>query len=50
MSDTCICPLALCRLLKTSLIIIWGRWGLPVPYRIPILYAVGKPLQVRHPT
>ena len=36
------------RLLQTSLIITWGRWFLPVPFRIPLLYAVGKPLQVLH--
>jgi hypothetical protein len=26
--------------------VIWGRWGLPVPYRLKILYAFGKPLKV----
>lgn len=36
------------RLLKTSLILTWGRWGLPIPYRVPLLYAVGKPLRVLH--
>jgi 2-acylglycerol O-acyltransferase 2 len=36
------------RLLKTSLIIIWGRWGLPVPFRVPLLYAVGEPLELLH--
>ncbi len=37
---------ALSRLLKTSLILTWGRWGLPIPYRVPLLYAVGKPLRL----
>jgi len=36
------------RLLKTSLILTWGRWGLPIPYRVPLLYAVGKPLRLLH--
>jgi len=36
------------RLLKASLIVTWGRWGLPIPYRIPLLYAVGKPLHLLH--
>ncbi len=36
------------RLLRTSLILTWGRWGLPIPYRVPLLYAVGKPLRVLH--
>lgn len=39
---------ALSRLLKTSLILTWGRWGLPIPYRVPLLYAVGKPLHLLH--
>lgn len=36
------------RLLKTSLILTWGRWGLPIPYRVPLLYAVGEPLRLLH--
>jgi len=36
------------RLLKTSLILIWGRWYLPIPYRRQLLYAIGKPLQLLH--
>jgi diacylglycerol O-acyltransferase 2, plant len=29
-----------------ALIIFWGRGGLPVPYREPILGAMGKPIAV----
>ena len=29
-----------------ALILFWGRWGLPVPFRVPILGAVGMPIPV----
>lgn len=31
-------------LLRTSLVLFWGRWGLPVPFQVPLLYAAGSPL------
>lgn len=35
---------AVSKLLRTSLVLFWGRWGLPVPFQVPLLYAVGTPL------
>jgi acyl-CoA synthetase (AMP-forming)/AMP-acid ligase II len=35
---------ALSRMLRTSLILFWGRFGLPIPHRTPLLTVVGKPL------
>ncbi|CAM9529748.1 unnamed protein product, partial [Choristocarpus tenellus] len=35
------------RLLKVSLVLFWGRWGLPVPFKIPLTYAVGKAIEVK---
>ncbi len=29
-----------------ALILFWGRFGLPVPYRVPILGAMAKPIHV----
>jgi hypothetical protein len=34
------------RQLGFALILFWGRWGLPVPFRVPILGAVGMPIPV----
>lgn len=34
------------RLLRVSLTPFTGRWGLPIPFRLPLLYAVGAPLMV----
>lgn len=34
------------RALQVSLIFFYGRWGLPVPFQKPLLYAVGKPMHV----
>lgn len=39
----------LSRRLGFALIFFWGRWGLPVPYRTPILGAVGVPIAVPQP-
>ena len=39
-------PLAICteRTLRTSLVLFWGRWGLPVPFQVPLLFAAGAPI------
>ena len=37
---------ALSRSAGVSLTYFWGRWGLPVPFRVPILGAVGMPIPV----
>lgn len=36
----------LSRKMRASVGIIYGRWGLPVPRRVPIFQVTGKPLQV----
>ena len=36
----------LSRWLRVSLTPFMGRWGLPIPFRLPLLYAVGAPLMV----
>ena len=35
---------AISRTLRTAIIIFWGRFGLPIPYRTPLLTAIGKPM------
>eukprot|EP00752_Nemacystus_decipiens_P007620 g6810.t1 len=35
------------RVLKASLVLFWGRWGLPVPFKVPVTFAVGKPLDLQ---
>ena len=37
---------AISRFLGFALILFWGRWGLPVPFRVPILGAVGMPIEI----
>jgi len=32
----------LSRLLRVSICVFWGRWGLPIPYRVPILGVLGE--------
>ncbi|XP_026191183.1 diacylglycerol O-acyltransferase 2-like protein 6 [Cyclospora cayetanensis] len=34
------------RLMRTALITFYGRFGLPVAFRVPLLYAIGRPLQI----
>ena len=34
------------RAIGFALIIFWGRFGLPVPYRIPVLGVMGKPIRI----
>eukprot|EP00904_Undaria_pinnatifida_P004885 jgi/Undpi1/1526/HiC_scaffold_11.g04916.m1 len=34
------------RSLKASLVLFWGRWGLPVPFKVPLTFAVGEALEV----
>lgn len=36
----------LSRKMRASVGIIYGRWGLPVPRRVPIFMVTGKPLDV----
>eukprot|EP01036_Dinobryon_divergens_P032140 gene32140-41672_t len=41
------------RKIGVALIVFWGRWGLPIPYRTPILGVMGKPIPVakkEHPS
>jgi 2-acylglycerol O-acyltransferase 2 len=33
-------------LLRVSVTIFWGRWFLPIPFRVPILFLVGTPIEV----
>ena len=32
------------RALRMSLIVFWGRLGLPIPRRVPLLTVIGKPI------
>lgn len=34
------------RLLRMALVTFYGRFGLPVAFRVPLLYAIGRPLQL----
>jgi len=34
------------RLTRISILFFWGRFGLPIPFRVPLLYAVGAPIRV----
>ena len=38
--------LALSRFLRISICFFWGRWGLPIPHRVPILGVLGEPIPV----
>ena len=41
------------RKFQVSLTYIWGRWGLPIPRPVKLLYVTGQPLglpQLEHPT
>lgn len=31
---------------KVSMFAFWGRWGLPIPFRIPLLAVIGEPIPV----
>lgn len=37
---------SLSRMLRTSIIIFWGRFGLPIPHRVPLLTVLGRPIIV----
>lgn len=39
---------ALSRRVKMSIVVFYGRWGTPVPFRHPIKMVVGRPLRVAH--
>jgi 2-acylglycerol O-acyltransferase 2 len=39
---------AISRKVKMSIVIFYGRWGLPVPFRQPIKMATGKIVRVEH--
>ena len=32
------------RYLRTSLVVFWGRFGLPIPFRVPLLTVIGRPI------
>ena len=34
----------LSRTLRVSLVMISGRWGLPIPYRVPVAIVMGEPI------
>jgi hypothetical protein len=36
----------LSRKLQASILIFYGRWGLPVPYRKRLKFIIGKPIKV----
>ncbi|CAM9909492.1 unnamed protein product [Scytosiphon promiscuus] len=36
----------LSRMLKASLVLFWGRWGLPIPFKVPLTFAIGDALEV----
>jgi 1-acyl-sn-glycerol-3-phosphate acyltransferase len=38
----------LSKILKTSIVIFFGRWGLPIPFRQRLLYVVGEPIYPRY--
>ncbi|CBN75192.1 mono-or diacylglycerol acyltransferase type 2 [Ectocarpus siliculosus] len=37
---------SLSRLLKASLVLFWGRWGLPIPFKVPLTFAFGETLDI----
>lgn len=37
---------AISRKLKFGLLLLWGRWGLPIMHRQPILGVMGRPIHV----
>jgi acyl-CoA synthetase (AMP-forming)/AMP-acid ligase II/1-acyl-sn-glycerol-3-phosphate acyltransferase len=36
----------LSRMLRTSIILFWGRFGLPIPHRVPLVTVLGRPIIV----
>mmetsp|Transcript_7984 Transcript_7984/g.12110 ORF Transcript_7984/g.12110 Transcript_7984/m.12110 type:complete len:323 (+) Transcript_7984:166-1134(+) len=32
--------------LKVSIVLFWGRFGLPVPFKVPLLFAIGGPIEI----
>jgi Diacylglycerol acyltransferase len=49
--DICTCSLRwsivekVSRYLQMSLILFYGRLGLPIPFAVPLLYALGRPIE-----
>jgi 2-acylglycerol O-acyltransferase 2 len=41
-TDTALARLS--RYLRTSLVVFWGRFGLPIPFRVPLLTVIGRPI------
>lgn len=37
------------RYIRSSLIFFYGRYGLPIPFRVPLLFAIGRPIVVPKP-
>jgi hypothetical protein len=40
---------ALSRFFRASVTFFWGRWYLPLPYRTPVTFIRGRPIEVREP-
>uniref|UniRef100_A0A7S2C4T0 Acyltransferase n=1 Tax=Octactis speculum TaxID=3111310 RepID=A0A7S2C4T0_9STRA len=38
------------RYIQASLVVPFGRWGLPIPFPVPLLYAIGDPIDVGLPS
>ena len=36
------------KLFRISVVVLFGRWGLPIPFRQRLLYAVGEPIYPRY--
>ena len=36
----------LSRRLRAALVVFWGRYGLPIPFRAPLLTVIGRPIPV----
>lgn len=34
----------LSRLIRATVVVFWGRWGLPIPRRLPLMTCVGEPI------
>lgn len=34
------------RYLRVALILFAGKWGLPIPHRVPLVIAIGRPMEL----